>query len=149
MIRTAKLTDLEQCLTMLIDFATASVYDYSEWQEEDLDHARNVLINLMHNEYLKVIDINGDIVGMIGAAREQDPWIRRRSRIRELFWWVKPEYRNTRWSLALFIQWQEDADRWIEKGLVDQVSLSLQPTANSIRLNKRGWQCVEQHWVKG
>lgn len=149
MIRTAKPHDVEQCLTLLLEFAQASVYDYTQWQQHDLDHAKSVLMNLMRNEYLKVIDLDGDIVGMIGAQREQDPWLRDRKRIRELFWWVKPEYRNSRWSLSLFQQWQKDSDKWIQDGLVQQVSLSLQPNANQIRLNKRGWQCVEQHWVKG
>lgn len=149
MIRTAKPQDIEQCLGLLVDFANASIYDYSSWQKEDLDQARRVLLNLMKSEYLKVIDIDGNIVGMIGAQREQDPWLRNRQRIRELFWWVKPEYRNTRSSVALFQQWQKDCDRWLEQKLADQVSLSTQPGGSQIDLNKRGWQCVEQHWIKG
>jgi hypothetical protein len=149
MIRTAQPQDIEQCLLLLIDFANASVYDYTQWQAKDLDNARHVLFNLMKNEYLKVAELDGVIIGMIGAQREQDPWLSSRQRIRELFWWMKPEYRGTRWSALLFKQWETDCDRWIKNKIVDQVSLSTQPGGSQIGLNKRGWHCVEQHWIKG
>jgi len=149
MIRTAQAQDIEQCLELLIKFANASVYDYSCWQEEDKNNARLMLLNLIKSEYLKVAVDNNLIVGMIGAQREQDPWLRNRRRIRELFWWVEPEYRSTRLSMALFQQWQKDSDNWIKQKIADQVSLSTQPGGGKIGLNKRGWQCVEQHWIKG
>jgi hypothetical protein len=149
MIRTAQAKDIEQCIELLKDFANASLYDYSQWQDKDVEHARRVLFNLMKNEYLKVAELDGKIIGMIGAQREQDPWLLDRQRIRELFWWMTPEYRGTRWSALLFKQWQADTDRWIKLKIVDQVSLSTQPMSSQIELNKRGWQCVEQHWIKG
>lgn len=149
MIRTAQAQDVEQCLSLLQDFAAASVLDCKIWQQQDLDNARARLFALLKTEYLKVIDIDGIIVGMIGACRETDPWISSRKRIRELFWWVKPEYRSTRHSVALFRQWEQDVSRWLSEGIVQQVSLSTQPGSSQIDLNKRGWQCVEQHWIKG
>ena len=149
MIRTARVQDIEQCLGLLVKFANASIYNYADWQQEDLNNARATLLGLIKTGYLKVIDLDGVIVGMIGAQTESDPWIRRRRRIRELFWWVEPEYRSTRHSVELFKCWQTDTRRWIEQGLADQVSLSTQPGGSQIDLNKRGWQCVEQHWIKG
>lgn len=149
MIRTAKPADIEQCLTLLVEFANASVLDYSKWTSRDLDNARQTLFRLIKEEYLKVIDLDGRLVGMIGAQREQDPWFHNSKRIRELFWWITPEYRSSRWSVKLFQQWQEDTDRWIADGIANQVSLSTQPGGSNIRLNTRGWQCVEQHWIKG
>lgn len=149
MIRSAQPADIEQCVNLLVEFANASVYDYTEWQPEDLQQCRQTLFSLIKSEYLKVIDLDGELVGMIGARREQDPWLRNRKRIRELFWWVQPNYRSTRWSVALFKQWQTDTDRWLREGIVDQVSLSIQPGGSKIDLNKRGWQCVEEHWIKG
>lgn len=149
MIRAAAPRDIEQCLNLLVEFANASVYDYTQWQEEDLVQSRHILFGLIKSEYLKVIDLDGKLVGMIGAKREQDPWLRNRKRIRELFWWVQPEYRSTRWSVALFKEWQTDTDRWLAQGLAHQVSLSTQPEGSKIDLNKRGWKCVEEHWIKG
>lgn len=148
MIRTAQPKDIERCLELLVNFANASLYDYSEWTAADLDNARNILFNLMTNEYLKVAVVNDTVVGMIGAQREQDPWLRNRQRVRELFWWVEPDHRSSRVSAELFAQWQKDADKWITSGLAKQVSLSTQPGRSQIDLNKRGWQCIEQHWIK-
>ena len=149
MIRTAQAKDVEQCLMMLQAFAAASVYDCAEWREQDLTNARGLMFNLIRAGYLLVAEHNGQLVGMIGAQREQDPWISARTRMRELFWWVEPAFRRSRISAELYCRWDQDSSRWLKEGLVSQVSLSTQPGGSEIGLNKRGWQCVEQHWIKG
>lgn len=149
MIRTAKPEDIDRCLTMLQAFAAASIYDYADWQQQDLDRARTLMLGLIKTGYLVVADADGELVGMIGAVREQDPWIASRTRIRELFWWMEPAYRKTRLSAELYHRWDQDAAQWLKSGLANHVSLSTQPGGSEIGLNKRGWQCVEQHWIKG
>lgn len=147
MIRPATVKDLNSVLELLQNFARASALNYSEFTSEDTKSARAKLLELILKEYLVVAVNDGNIIGMIGAAREQDPWIASRQRIRELFWWVEPDYRQSRLSASLFIRWQQDSDRWLAEGLVSQVSLSTQPTTN-IDLSTRGWHCIEQHWIK-
>lgn len=148
MIRPARATDLEQALTLLKNFAGQSLINYNEWSEEDLKNAKKVLLNLIVKEYLMVAESQGVLIGMIGAQREQDPWIQSRRRLRELFWWVEPEHRRTRLSAELFIRWQKDTERMLKDKLVDQVSLSTQPSKSDIDLSTRGWTCVESHWIK-
>lgn len=148
MIRPAQVQDLDRMLEMLKSFARASVINYSEWTEQDLASARQRLTNMIINHYLVVAEQNDKLVGIIGAMREQDPWIRSHTRMRELFWWVEPEYRRSRISAELFIRWETDAAKWLEKNLVNSVSLSTQPGSSDIDLSRRGWRCVEQHWIK-
>lgn len=148
MIRPATIADVEQALNLLTDFAQASLVDYSEWTAEDLSRARQQLTNMILREYLMVAEHNNAIVGMIGAVREQDPWISKRTRLRELFWWVTPAYRRGRLSVELFLRWERDCERFILDKLVDQVSLSTQPSSSDVDLSRRGWRCVENHWIK-
>jgi RimJ/RimL family protein N-acetyltransferase len=149
MIRAARTTDLEQVLDMLKAFASASLINYTEWSEEDLRNAKKTLLNLIMNEYLMVAEKDNKLVGMIGAQREQDPWITKRKRLRELFWWVDPDYRRTKISAELFVKWQHDCERMLKDNLIDQASLSTQPERSDVNLSNRGWICVEQHWIKG
>ena len=148
MIRPAGVQDLDRMIQMLKSFAAASVINYSNWTEQDVASARQRLTNMILNHYLVVAENDNELVGMIGAQREQDPWIRSRTRMRELFWWVEPNHRKSRVSAELFIRWQQDVARWQEKKLVDSVSLSTQPGSSDIDLLHRGWRCVEQHWIK-
>jgi N-acetylglutamate synthase-like GNAT family acetyltransferase len=148
MIRSATVNDIEQVLSLLTDFASASLIDYAEWTEKDLAAARFRLLNLVLHQYLIVAEKDGKLVGMIGAMREQDPWIASRSRMRELFWWVDPAHRRGRLSAELYIRWEQDCERFIRDKLVDQVSLSTQPGSSDLDLSKRGWRCVESHWIK-
>lgn len=148
MIRPARIADLEQVLKLLTDFASASLVNYQTWSEKDLGCARERLTNVILYHYLMVAEDHGQVVGMIGAMKEHDPWIGNRTRMRELFWWVTPEYRKGRLSAELYLQWERDCERFIRDKLVDQVSLSTQPGSTDVNLGKRGWRCVEQHWIK-
>jgi RimJ/RimL family protein N-acetyltransferase len=148
MIRPATVKDLDQLIDLLKAFASASLVSYSDWTEQDVASARQRLTNMILNHYIMVADKDDKVIGAIGAIREQDPWIRSKNRMRELFWWVDPEYRRSRLSAQLFVRWQGDVERWLEKELVDSVSLSIQPGSSDIDLSRRGWRCVEQHWIK-
>jgi hypothetical protein len=148
MIRPARVADVEQLLQLLKAFAGASLLDYNSWTQQDLSCARERLTNIILYHYLMVAEDNGVVTGMIGAMKEQDPWIGSRTRMRELFWWVEPASRGTRSSAELYLQWERDCERFIRDKLVDQVSLSTQPGSTNVNLDKRGWRCVEQHWIK-
>jgi hypothetical protein len=148
MIRPAKITDVEQLLKLLTDFASASLVNYQAWTEQDLSCARERLTNVILYHYLMIAEHSGQVVGMIGAMKEQDPWIESRTRMRELFWWVTPAFRKGRLSVELYLRWEKDCERFIRDKLVDQVSLSTQPGSTDVNLGKRGWKCVEQHWIK-
>jgi N-acetylglutamate synthase-like GNAT family acetyltransferase len=148
MIRAATVHDIEQVLSLLKDFAAASLIDYKTWTVKDEGSARFKLLNLVVHQYLIVAEKEGQLIGMIGAMQEQDPWIASRSRMRELFWWVDPAHRRGRLSAELYIRWEQDCERFIRDKLVDQVSLSTQPGSSDLDLTRRGWRCVESHWIK-
>ena len=148
MIRSATVQDIDQVLRMLKSFAAASLVDYAQWTTKDEAAARTRLMQLILHQYLIVAVKEDQLVGMIGAIKEQDPWIASRSRMRELFWWVDPDFRRGRLSAELYFRWEQDCERFIRDKLVDQVSLSTQPGSSDLDLRKRGWKCVEQHWIK-
>lgn len=148
MIRPARVSDVEQLLKLLKAFAGASILDYQDWSEQDLSCARERLTNIILYHYLMVAEQQDVVVGMIGAMKEQDSWIGSRTRMRELFWWVDPASRSSRCSVELYLRWEKDCERFIRDKLVDQVSLSTQPGSTNVNLDKRGWRCVEQHWIK-
>lgn len=149
MIRPATANDLDHVTKLLENFADSAVAGYQNWTEKDRQRARQRLFDLTKNHYLIVADTGSEIVGMIGAQLESDVWFASRKRLRELFWWMEPEYRQTRLSAELFARWQMDSDKFIKQGLVDQVSLSIQPGVSQVDLARRGWRCVEEHWIKG
>ena len=149
MIRAAKIEDVEQVLELLKAFASASLLKYDDWSPADLKVARQKLQHLILHEYLIVAVKDAQIVGVIGAAREQDTWISNKVRMRELFWWVDPAHRRTRLSAELYLKWEQDTERWLASGKIHQVSLSTQPGSSDLDLGKRGWKCVETHWIRG
>lgn len=149
MIRHAEIKDLEQIISMLIDFANASLINYKAWDKTDVDSAKVKIVNMIKQDYLIVAEHDGKLIGMIGAVKEQDFWFNRVVRLRELFWWVDPLFRKGRLSAELYLRWEHDIEKYLKDGLVDQVSLSTQPGSSDIDPTHRGWVCVEKHWIKG
>lgn len=149
MIRPATISDLPDVLTMLKSFARASLIDYTTWTDRDEASATQRLHHMIVREYLMVAEHHGQLVGMIGAVQESDPWLRSRIRMREMFWWVEPGFRRKRISAELFIRWQQDCEQWISENRFYEVCLSTQPGSSDIDLSGRGWRCVEHHWIKG
>ena len=148
-IRPATVNDLNEVVVLLDHFADSAQLDYKNWTARDQQKAKQRIFDLIRNHYLIVADTGSKLVGMLGAQMEFDPWISHRRRLRELFWWMEPDFRKTRLSAKLFAQWQKDSDRYLTQGLVDQVSLSLQPGISQVDLSRKGWRCVEEHWIKG
>lgn len=148
MIRAAAARDIDGILTLLLAFAANSLLDYTAWTPPDLNAAKLKLLDLIQNHYLIVAEKDNALIGMIGAQRERDLWIRNCTRMRELFWWVDPQYRKSRLSAELYFRWEQDCARFIQDNQVQQVSLSTQPGSSNINLAKRGWKCVESHWIK-
>jgi RimJ/RimL family protein N-acetyltransferase len=148
-IRTAKVEDIDQVLALLKDFARASLLKYDNWTPADEKVAKQKLLHLILHEYLIVAVKDDKIIGTIGASREQDTWISNKVRMRELFWWVDPAFRRSRLSAELYIRWEQDTNRWLASGKIHQVSLSTQPGSSDLDLGKRGWKCVETHWIRG
>lgn len=148
-IRPAKIRDLGRLQILLLAFADASLIGYGHhYRERDITNLQVKLLDLILHHYVMVAEQGGDIIGAIGAVREQDYWVQGITRLREVFWWVEPDYRSSRASAALFLRWQRDAERHLEEGRVQQVSLSTQPGVTNIDLERRGWRCVEEHWIK-
>lgn len=147
-VRRAVVKDIDAITLLLQNFAAAAVLNYQNWTPRDLAAAKQRLLQLIRTEYLVVAAVGDQLVGVIGAQRETDPWLQDRRRLRELFWWVEPKYRGTRISAQLFAQWQQDVDSYLARGQIDEASLSLQAGVNSVDLGRRGWRCVEQHWIK-
>ena len=158
MIRPAHISDIAQALTLVGAFIQEYVGHSLVFTEHDtvLQSRKNQLrlqamvMEWIRNHYVIMgFDETGQAQGILAAVKDKNYWEPDRIILREIAWYVSPEHRHRRLSAQLFLQWQEDTEKLIKCGTISQASISLPHGHESVDLTRRGWQPLEQHWIKG
>jgi N-acetylglutamate synthase-like GNAT family acetyltransferase len=92
-----------------------------------------------------------NIVGVIMGAINVNPWTSQTRELRELAWYVKPEYRKGRSGIKLYNRYKEESRELIESG---EVSASFMTTLESSgdrleRIVERDFSKIESHYMMG
>jgi N-acetylglutamate synthase-like GNAT family acetyltransferase len=95
-----------------------------------------------------VLDINNEVVGMLGVAASPCFYNNNVLRVQECFWWITPEHRNSRESIKLFNKVEE----WAKEINAHQIMVSSTATLNPEKLEKfyikKGFKKVDINYVK-
>jgi hypothetical protein len=148
MIRLADRSDLKQISMLLCEFLKET--SYSEHVDNvNQDHICAVAFNVLHQGYIWLYEVEGKLVGLLAAVKEPNVWIPSKTSLRELVWYVKPEYRNTAGSGKLFIKFNQMGAELLESG---QISLGYfttrMGTTVDFDLESRGFRLVEKLYLK-
>jgi len=68
--------------------------------------------------------------------------------MRELVWYVRPEYRQGANAGKLFLEYCKTADELLDRGEIDGYFTTNMPTTNPINLERREFKLVEQTYLK-
>lgn len=95
-----------------------------------------------------ILEINKQVAGTIGVVAYPCYFNRSSLRVQETFWWVDPEYRNTKESIKLFTKVEE----WAKEIKADQVMISAMEALDPDRLGrfytKKGFRKMDINYVK-
>lgn len=157
MIRSAHITDIGSAVELVSEFITEYVETSPVYDRHDgvLDSRENKLrlqamvMDWIKNHYVILAYNETTPVGIIAAVKENNYWDRDMKILREIAWYVRPAFRRTRLSAELFLRWQEDIDQLITRKVIHKASISMPEGHETVDLNRRGWQPLEQHWIKG
>ena len=89
------------------------------------------------------------IVGTLYGSISINPWTDRVRELREIAWWVDPEYRNTRAGLKLYKRYVQESKEMIEDGTITgSFMTTLETTGESgERLVSRDFKKMESHYI--
>ena len=95
-----------------------------------------------------ILEINNTVAGMLGLLAHPCYFNRNSLRVQETFWWVDPEYRNTKESIKLFNKVEE----WAKEIGANQVIVSSTAVLNADKLEKfyikKGFRKMDINYVK-
>ena len=148
MIRSARFSDYERVIEMLAKFADHA--PLSIFHDPDYDHQR-ILRVLQQTQQsgcvLVAVDRTDTPQGMIIARIVDDVWMPEIKFLRELAWWVEPEYRGTTMGYRLLCEYREFGRDLFDRGIVSGTVLTNMINSPDFDLEKRGWQKIEQNYI--
>lgn len=147
MIRYAKIQDFDNIMQMMINFANASPYAPLHDPQYDDGYIRNLLVNFMKDGAIIVGEKDGKLVGMLIALIQGDNWLPHVKSMRELAWWVEPEYRNSTIGYRLLEKYKHLGVSLQQKGAIQGFTLTNMETSPNFDLEKRGWRRLETNYV--
>jgi predicted N-acetyltransferase YhbS len=122
-IRSLERQDFEQVTALGKLFAAES--GLIPWNANPIDdvHVHRMLYYTMTQGISLVAVENDVIVAMLLSARSPDTWIPSVLRLRELAWWVAPEYRRTGVGIDIFTEWCRRAEEQRAAGVIASYSV--------------------------
>lgn len=142
-VRPAEPYDLEEMVLALADFADFYGTDHSLYP--GANECREQLASLIQTQPFFVVRDGIDFAGFIGGTLAGHPYHSSLRLLSEMFWWVVPEYRQTRAGLLLL-------EAFIAHGEAhaDLIHFTLEEKSpvNERTLTKRGFHLVEKSYLR-
>jgi len=145
MIRRLERSDYPQVITLLEQFS-----DYTElFEDEDKDYENvgRLLLRCEKTGHSFVAQNSQRIVGVILSIPVPDLWYPKIVRLREIAWFVLPEFRSQGWGEKLYQAYTEAAEQDRRRGRITGYTMS--QLANSPKISYEGFRRVETTYLVG
>ena len=147
MIREASKFDLDECVEMMRKYASESpIFKLRESAFHDSHYVRHFLFSLISGRCF--IFVESHYRGMLAAIVTPNIWCPGVNEVKELAWWVHPEYRNGTIGGKLFLAYKRKAEGLIKQGRAQVMTVSLMSSSPSIDLEGRGFKRIEATYCK-
>lgn len=149
MIRQINRFDYDKLCEFMIEFAGETGIETFDRTTYDYAHAKNVLLRCEKTGVSLVSEVNGEIAGMILSMRVQEIWMPDVIRLRELAWWVSPEYRHTTAGARLFSEYKRQAQAMVDQGKITGYTITKLSTSPDFDYESRGFKFIEATYMIG
>jgi N-acetylglutamate synthase-like GNAT family acetyltransferase len=148
MIRSAGYKDTKVIVELLQHFLSETAYSQGQAAANNVEHLSKIAWATLQNGNIWLAEADGKSVGLLAAIREQNMWSPKSVQMREICWFVLPEYRSGTIGGRLFKTYCETADSLLESGKIDGYFTTKMSTTDNIDLSRRGFRLTEQTFIK-
>lgn len=139
MIRLATRYDIPQLLIYIEQYCyEAPIELVKDKKYHNKQYVEKLLFEMIVGRGFILID--NEFKGMIGALIIPNVWFPDVLELHELFWWVKPEYRNGIVGGKLWLKFNEMAQELLDLGRVKLIHTSKMPSSPNINYEKYGYK---------
>lgn len=147
MIRLATRYDIPKLLDLMRGYASESPVDaYRNINFQNEQYVSNLFFSIIIGRGFIVVD--DDLNGMLAAIITPNIWSPDILELKELAWWVKPEFRNGSLGGKLWLEFNYLADEMIKENRVQVITCSLMANSPKMNYEKRGFKSLESNYFK-
>lgn len=147
-IRTATRSDFAGIIELLDHYFAESAYGFHVSESVDPEHASKILFQVLHQGVVWLAEDDDRLVGLLAVVREPNIWFPAKISLRELMWYVHPDYRMTTAAGRLFLEYTRWAETELNSGRIEAYFMTAMATTTNIDLKKRGFRLAENLYVK-
>jgi len=148
MIRQAQRPDFAAICDLLEDYFREGAYGDHIDYGFDRARAAKILFNVTHMGYIWLYEADNKVVGVLAAIREPNIWFPQKISMREMFWYVKPEYRHRVGAAKLFVAYERQAQELLNNNSIDGYFMTEMSTTSNLNLESRGFRLAERLYIK-
>lgn len=150
MIKQADVKDFKKIKKMFINFANSAPVNYLHNPKYDDDYIDQVLYTISKQGVLLLAEQDGKPAGFFIATPAADVWLPGIAPVlREMAWWVEPEYRDGTIGGKLFLKYISIAKAMKEVGKITGYTMTLMEQSPDIKLEKYGFRPIETIYYAG
>jgi GNAT superfamily N-acetyltransferase len=148
-IRFLERSDYESVLALMIQFAEETGIKDLQYDTYNLSQGRQVLLRCERAGVSVVATTEeGLIVGFLLSMKQQDLWIPEVIRLREMAWYVIPEFRGTSVGARLFFAYVNSAEKLLKRGEIRGYTMTKLSSSADFDYEKRGMRKIETLYLK-
>jgi hypothetical protein len=152
MIRLATRADIPAITQVLIEFMHESAYkDYVE--DPNQAYLNRLVFNVIYMGYIWLWLVKDDqgqekIAGLLAAVKEPNVWQPKSIQLRELAWYVRPQYRGLPTGGRLFVEYCRKGDELMQAGTIKSYAIMKMSNTPAVDLERRGFRLTEHVFLK-
>lgn len=149
MIRLADYRDTKIILDLLTDFLSETSYhERAQAVALDKEHLCKLIWMCENSGYVWLAFADQEPAGLLMTIKQPNMWNKNVIELREIVWYVRPQFRKSLLGGRLFNEFNRSADQLMSLGKIDVCFTTKMATTDTINLERRGFRPTETTYIK-
>jgi N-acetylglutamate synthase-like GNAT family acetyltransferase len=147
-IRLANKFDLPIVLDMLRNFRNHTPIDIMRECNNE-EYINKLFHHVILGGGIALIAEDKDVAGMIIGVKDQNVWDPEVKVLRELVYWVEPQYRGSTAGYKLLLRYNKLAQELVDEQKINMYTMTKMVNSPDLDFSRFGYKKTEEVWVAG
>lgn len=148
MIRFATYQDTLILINLLKQFLNETSYELAPQASLNTENLCKIIWLCLQSGCVIISEKNKEITGCILAVKQNNMWLPKYRELRELVYYVKPQYRLSITAGKLFRKFEQHAEQLLEQGDIQAYFTTRMTSTRDYDLERRGYRLTEKTYMK-
>jgi N-acetylglutamate synthase-like GNAT family acetyltransferase len=147
-VRLANKFDLPIVLDMLRNFRNPTPIDIMRECNNE-EYINKLFHHVILGGGIALIAEDKDVAGMIIGVKDQNVWDPEVKVLRELVYWVEPQYRGSTAGYKLLLRYNKLAQELVDEQKINMYTMTKMVNSPDLDFSRFGYKKTEEVWVAG